>query len=154
MAEFSKEINSKFPNERIKALLNIKFTANYLDNIGNTLLKPFNISEQQYNILRILRGAKEAITVKTVKDRMIQKSPNSTRLMDKLCDKGLIERVRCENDRRVVYVKINEKGLALLETIKMDDFDSILKNISENEGKLLNELLDKFRKDENKNIQS
>lgn len=152
MTEFSKEINSKFPNERVKALLNIKFTANYLDNIGNVSLKPFNISEQQYNILRILRGAKEAITVKTVKDRMIQKSPNSTRLMDKLCDKGLIERVRCENDRRVVHVKINEKGLALLDKIKMDDFDSILNNISEKEAKILNELLDKFRENENKNI--
>lgn len=152
MAEFSKEINSTFPNERIKAMLNIKFTANFLDNIGNTQLKPFNISEQQYNILRILRGAKEAITVKTVKERMVQKSPNSTRLMDKLCDKGLIERVRCENDRRVVYVKINKKGLALLEKIKMDDFENVLNNISEKEAKILNELLDKFRTDENKNI--
>lgn len=145
MGDFSKEINSTFPNERIKALLNIKFTANYLDNIGNTQLKPFNISEQQYNILRILRGAKECITVKTVKERMVQKSPNSTRLMDKLCSKGLIERVRSENDRRVVYVKINEKGLELLENIKMDDFENILSFISEDEAKTLNELLDKFR---------
>jgi len=145
MAEFSKEINSTFPNERIKALLNIKFRANFLDNIGNAQLKPFNISEQQYNILRILRGANESITVKTVKDRMVQKSPNSTRLMDKLCDKGLIERVRCENDRRVVYVKINKKGLALLKKIKMDDFENVLNNISDKEAKTLNELLDKLR---------
>ena len=145
MGDLSKEINSKFPNERVKALLNIKFTANYLDNIGNTILKPFNISEQQYNILRILRGAKEAITVKIVKERMVQKSPNSTRLMDKLCDKELIERVRCENDRRVVYVKINDKGLALLKEIKMDDFNNYMDNISENEAKLLNEILDKLR---------
>jgi len=145
MAEFSKEINSTFPNERIKALLNIKFTANFLDNIGNAQLKPFNISEQQYNILRILRGANESITVKTVKDRMVQKSPNSTRLMDKLCDKGLIERERCENDRRVVYVKINKKGLALLKKIKMDDFENVLNNISDKEAKTLNELLDKLR---------
>lgn len=145
MGDFSKEINSKFPNERVKALLNIKFTANYLDNIGNTILKPFNISEQQYNILRILRGAKEAITVKVVKERMVQKSPNSTRLMDKLCDKELIERVRCENDRRVVYVKINNKGLALLKEIKMDEFNSYMDKISENEAKLLNEILDKLR---------
>lgn len=145
MTEFSKEINSKFPNERVKALLNIKFTANYFDNIGNTHLKPFNISEQQYNILRILRGAKRAITVKTVKDRMVQKSPNSTRLMDKLSDKGFIERTRCENDRRVVYVKINEKGLNLLEAIKIDDFDSYLSSISIKEAKMLNELLDKIR---------
>ncbi len=145
MAEFSNEINSKFPNERIKALLNIKFTANYFDNIGNTMLKPFNISEQQYNILRILRGAQAAITVKTVKDRMVQRSPNSTRLMDKLCDKGLIERVRCENDRRVVYVKINERGLVLLEKIKIDDFNIYLNNISEQEAKTLNKMLDKLR---------
>ena len=144
MAEFSKEINSKFPSEQIKALLNIKFTANYLDNIGNAFLKPFNISEQQYNILRILRGAKKAITVKTIKERMVQKSPNSTRLMDKLCDKGLIERIRCENDRRVVYVEINEKGLALLNEIKMDEID-VISSISTKEAKLLNELLDKFR---------
>jgi DNA-binding MarR family transcriptional regulator len=145
MVEFSKEINSKFPNERVKALLNIKFTANYFDNIGNSVLKPFNISEQQYNILRILRGAKEAITVNTVKDRMVQKSPNSTRLMDKLCDKGLIDRVRCENDRRVVYVQINEKGLALLEEIKIDELGESMNKISEKEAKLLNELLDKLR---------
>lgn len=145
MADFSKEINSMFPNERVKALLNIKFTSNYLDNIGNAILKPFNISEQQYNILRILRGAKKAITVKTVKERMVQKSPNATRLMDKLCDKNLIERVRCENDRRVVYVQINEKGLALLDEIKIENFDDYMNNISEKEAKLLNELLDKLR---------
>ena len=76
---------------------------------------------------------------------MVQKSPNSTRLMDKLCDKKLIERVRCENDRRVVYVRINEKGLNLLNKIKMDEFDSYMDNISEKEAKLLNELLDKIR---------
>ena len=150
MAEFSKEINSTFPNERIKALLNVKFTANYFDTIGNNLLKPFNISEQQYNILRILRGAKKAITVKTVKERMVQKSPNSTRLMDKLCDKDLIERERCEHDRRVVYVKITKKGLSLLSEIKMKDLDSYLTNISEKEAKMLNTLLDKFRANENK----
>jgi len=152
VAEFSKEINSTFPNERIKALLNIKFTANYFDTLGNTQLKPFNISEQQYNILRILRGVKEAITVNTVKDRMVQKSPNATRLMDKLCDKGLIERMRCENDRRVVYVKITRKGLTLLTEIKMDYLEHYLTNISENEAKILNKLLDKFRRYENKNI--
>jgi DNA-binding MarR family transcriptional regulator len=145
MGDFSKEINSTFPNERVKALLNIKYTANYLDTLGNTFLKPFNISEQQYNILRILRGAKEHITVNTVKDRMVQKSPNSTRLMDKLCDKGLIERFRCENDRRVVYVKISEYGLALLNEIKMDEFNKCLEKISESEAKKLNEILDKLR---------
>ena len=145
MGDISKDINSKFPNEKIKALINIKYTANWLDGIGNELLKPFKISVQQYNILRILKGAKEAITVNTVKDRMIQKSPNSTRLMDKLCDKNLIERMRCENDRRVVYVKITAQGLELLDNINTTEFDNQMNSITEKEAKILNTILDKIR---------
>jgi len=145
MGDIAKDINSKFPNERVKALINIKYTANWLDNIGNEFMKPYKISIQQYNILRILRGAGKAVTVKTVKDRMIQKSPNSTRLMDKLCDKNLIERTRCENDRRVVYVKISEIGLEVLDKIDMEKFDSNMNSISEEEAKTLNTILDKIR---------
>ena len=145
MGDLGKEINSKFPNEKVKALLNIKYTAGWLDQIGNELLKPYNISEQQYNILRILRGAGKEISVTEVKDRMIQKSPNATRLMDKLCDKKLIERIRCENDRRVVYVKISKKGLELIKKINMSDFDIHLNRLTESEAKMLNDLLDKIR---------
>jgi len=145
MGDLAKEINSKFPNERVKALLNIKYTASWLDQIGNEILKPYKISEQQYNILRILRGAGKAITVNEVKERMIQKSPNATRLMDKLFDKQLIERTRCENDRRVVYIKIKKKGDELLEKINMKEFDNVLKVLTEQEAKTLNTLLDKIR---------
>src|SRR4030065_2751244 len=139
MGDISKDINSKFPNERTKALINIKFSANWLNAVGNEFLKPFKISNQQYNILRILKGANEAVTVNTVKERMIEKSPNATRLMDKLCDKGLIERTRCENDRRVVYVKISEKGLKLLDKINIDELGNLMNTISEEEAKTLNE---------------
>ena len=145
MGDLGKEINSKFPNEKVKALLNIKYTAGWLDQIGNELLKPHNISEQQYNILRILRGAGKEISVTEVKERMIQKSPNASRLMDKLCDKKLIERIRCENDRRVVYVKISKKGLELIKKINMSDFDIYLNRLTESEAKTLNDLLDKIR---------
>lgn len=145
MGDIAKDINSKFPNEHVKALINIKYTANWLDNIGNDLLKHAKISIQQYNILRILRGAGEAVTVNTVKDRMIQKSPNATRLMDKLCDKNLIDRTRCENDRRVVYVKITDKGLQLLNTISIEEFDHHMSKITEDEAKMLNQILDKIR---------
>ena len=145
MGDLGKEINSKFPNEKVKAMLNIKFTAGWLDQIGNRLLKPHNISEQQYNILRILRGASKEIMVAEVKERMIQKSPNTTRLMDKLCEKKLIERSRCENDRRVVFVKISKKGLDLVEKINLTEFDSYLNRLTEDEAKMLNELLDKIR---------
>jgi len=145
MGDLGKEINSKFPNEKVKALLNIKYTAGWLDQIGNELLKPYNISEQQYNILRILRGAAKEISVTEVRERMIQKSPNATRLMDKLCDKKLIERIRCENDRRVVFVKITKKGLELIKKINMSDFDLYLDRLTESEAKTLNDLLDKIR---------
>ena len=145
MGDFAKEINSSFQNQKVKALLNIKYTANWLDHIGNEILKPYKISEQQYNILRILRGAQNEITVTEVKERMIQKSPNTTRLMDKLCEKKLIDRKRCESDRRVVFTKINKKGLELLKSINMSEFDKHTNRLTESEAKLLNQLLDKLR---------
>lgn len=145
MGDLAKEINSTFSNERVKAMLNIKYTAGWLDQIGTELLKPHKISEQQYNILRILRGAAKEITVTEVKERMIQKSPNTTRLMDKLCDKKLIDRSRCESDRRVVFVKITKKGLDLLERINMSDLDHYMERLTDKEAKLLNDLLDKLR---------
>lgn len=146
MGDIAKDINSKFESELEKAFINIKYTANWLDNIGNDFLKPHNISTQQYNILRILRGAKKAITVNTVKERMIQKSPNSTRLMDKLCDKKLIQRVRSEDDRRLVYIEITEVGLELLDKININEVSSkVMNSLSENEAKTLNKILDKIR---------
>ena len=146
MGDLAKDINSSFPNEHVKALINIKYTSSYLDQIGSSMLKPYEISEPQYNILRILRGAGKAIPVNQVKERMVQKSPNTTRLMDKLCEKALIQRTRCENDRRVVYVEILEKGRKLLEKIRFDDFDQFMKRLSTDEAEQLNALLDKIRK--------
>lgn len=145
MGDLGKDIKSTFTNQRVKALLNIKYTANWLDQIGAAILKPYQISEQQYNILRILRGAGKAITVNEVKERMIQKSPNATRLMDKLCEKKLIDRRRCENDRRVVFIQINRKGLDLLDKIDMKELDDCLNVLTEDEAVTLNRILDKIR---------
>lgn len=145
MGDIAEDINSNFPNEHVKALINIRYTANWLENIGNEFMKPHKISIQQYNILRILRGAGKAVTVKTVKERMIQKSPNSTRLMDKLCDKGFIERTRCDSDRRVVYVQISNKGLGILDEIDIEKMESHMNSITEEEAKILNTILDKMR---------
>lgn len=145
MGDLGKELQSTFSNQRVKALLNIKYTANWLDQIGAAILKPYQISEQQYNILRILRGAGKAITVNEVKERMIQKSPNATRLMDKLCEKKLIDRRRCENDRRVVFIEINRKGLALLDKINISELHECLNVLTEDEAVTLNRILDKIR---------
>lgn len=145
MGDLSKDINSTFPSECVKALINIKYTAGWIESQSNDILKPYQISVQQYNILRILRGAKEQVAVQTVKDRMIEKSPNTTRLMDKLCAKNLIKRVRCENDRRVVYVKIADPGLKLINEINMDNSEDLMKKLSQEELIQLNSLLDKIR---------
>ena len=141
----SKDIKSKFTSNKVKALINIKYTSNWLSSRENEFFKPYGISPQQYNILRILRGSKDKIKVQIVKDRMIERAPNATRLMDKLCDKNLIERERCEHDRRVVFVKISEVGLGLLSSIDNIKNVSFLDNLSEEEAATLSNLLDKIR---------
>lgn len=145
MGDISKDIQSSFPSEKIKALINIKYTANWLLQNEVTFFKPYGISPQQYNILRILRGAGEAIKVQLVKERMIEKSPNITRLLDKLFAKQLISRYRCEIDRRVVYIEISDQGLLLLSRIDIADKLDFLNNISEDEAKHLSYILDKIR---------
>lgn len=145
MREFSKEVNATFDSDYVKAMLNLKYTANYINTVTNKELEPYQISSAQYNILRILRGAKKPITMKLVKERMIEKSPNTTRLTDKLCEKELIERVRCENDRRAVYVSITEKGLQLLSQIVFAEIPKLMQQLTEEEAVLLNNLLDKVR---------
>ena len=145
MGDISKDINSKFPNNKLKALLNIKYTANWLSSIEIEFFKPYGISPQQYNILRILRGAGGPTKVQIIKDRLIERAPNATRLMDKLCDKKLIERVRCKHDRRVVYSSISKYGLELLKTIDISVSFDFLENLTEVEAKQLSNLLDKIR---------
>jgi MarR family 2-MHQ and catechol resistance regulon transcriptional repressor len=145
--EIGQVIKSKFRNARHKAVVNLRFTSNYIGNIQNTYMAQYDLSMPQFNILRILRGANDAISVNTVKDRMVEKSPNTTRLMDKLIDKGLMERVRCEEDRRVVYVSITNAGLDLLAKIDEDSESKldVSGNLSEAEAEQLSALLDKLR---------
>mgnify|MGYP000135584857 FL=1 len=145
MGDISKDIKSAFKSNKLKALINIKYTSNWLNSKENEFFKPYGISPQQYNILRILRGAKAKMKVQIVKDRMIERAPNATRLMDKLCDKNLIERERCDSDRRVVYVKITQEGLALLTTIDENKNLSFLDKLSDEEAETLSNLLDKIR---------
>lgn len=145
MGDISKDIKSKFPNNKVKALINIKYTANWLSSNENDFFKPYGISPQQFNILRILRGADEPIKVQVIKDRMIERAPNATRLMDKLCEKELIERLSCDHDRRVVFIKISKKGLTLLTKIDKSLKLDFLDKLTEEEAVQLSDLLDKLR---------
>lgn len=145
MGDLSKDINSKFENNRVKALLNIIYTANWITSIQNEFFKDFGISPQQYNILRILRGANKPLKVQTIKDRMLERSPNATRLMDKLCAKNFIERLPSEHDRRVVKIAITKEGKDLLESIPKTLNKDLLRNLNEVEAEQLSNLLDKMR---------
>lgn len=145
MGDISKDINSEFPNAKVKALINILYTANWINSHQNAFFKPYEISPQQFNILKILNGAGDAIKVQTIKDRMIERSPNATRLMDKLCAKSLIERVACPEDRRVVHIKITQTGSNLLDRISNELKMNLLKNLTVKEAEQLSNLLDKIR---------
>ena len=142
-------IQSKFPSPQVKVIVNLRYTANFVGAIQNTFMSGFGLTMPQFNILRILRGAGTEITVNTVKDRMIEKSPNTTRLMDKLIDKGLISRTRCSDDRRVVFVQITKAGLDLLAQIdvKFEDEEEkfVPQQLSDKDAEKLSELLDKLR---------
>ncbi|MBB3122820.1 MULTISPECIES: MarR family winged helix-turn-helix transcriptional regulator [Mesoflavibacter] len=146
MSSFSEAINSSFKDNRVKAMLNILYTANWISSHQNEFFKQFGLSPQQYNILRILRGAKQPIKVQTIKERMVERAPNLTRLTDKLCDKNLIERIPFEGDRRVVLIGITKQGLELLEKIDPQSPQlNLLKNLNEEEANQLSDLLDKMR---------
>lgn len=145
MGDIAKELNSKFESEQQKAMLNIMYTANWISSFQNDFFKPFGVSPQQYNILRILRGSKEPLKVLTIKSRMIDRAPNVTRLTDKLIEKELIERLACKEDRRVVHIQITKKGLDLLNQIPTKSSQSLVKNLTEQEAKQLSDLLDKMR---------
>ncbi|MDX1471326.1 MAG: MarR family transcriptional regulator [Flavobacteriaceae bacterium] len=145
MGDIAKDIKSKFDNSRVKALLNILYTANWIRNHQIEFFKPFGISPQQYNILRILKGANGPLKVQTIKERMIERAPNATRLMDKLTSKNLIERVDCPADRRIVHIEITDKGRELLKDISTERGLNLMSNLSEKEAETLSNLLDKLR---------
>lgn len=147
--KLEEEIKQKeFKSEYQKAILNVLVTANWLESCSNKTLKPFGISSQQYNVLRILKGqGSNAISVNDIMSRMIDKMSNASRLVEKLRQKGLIERVQCSADRRQVDVKITKKGLELLEkaTNQMNTLDQLKSKITEKEAQALNDILEKMR---------
>jgi DNA-binding MarR family transcriptional regulator len=145
VGNIGKDIKSKFANDKVKALINIIYTAGWINSQQNEFFKPYGISPQQFNILRILKGAGGPLKVQVIKERMIERSPNATRLMDKLCAKDLIERIPCPEDRRVVHINIKKGGLKLLDDISKNLENDLLENLTLKEAKQLSDLLDKIR---------
>jgi DNA-binding MarR family transcriptional regulator len=138
----------KFQNEFEKVVVNVLYTASWLYNMNSARLKSHAITPEQYNVLRILRGSHpRAMMLAEVTCRMIDKSSNATRLVEKLRQKGLLKREICENNRRQVDISITDKGLAVLKKIDVEAETWIesLKTISKTEAQELNRILDKLR---------
>lgn len=132
-----------------RATLNVIFTGAWMSERMNSLLKPFGISEQQYNILRILRGQKgKAISLQDISGRMVHKMSNTTRLVEKLRVKGLVDRQVCPSNRRKVDISILPAGLELIEKTSRElaEMNQCFKNnLTAKEATTLADLLDKLR---------
>jgi DNA-binding MarR family transcriptional regulator len=138
----------KFTNEHEKAAVNILYTSSWLYNLNSSRLKSHGITPEQFNVLRILRGsAPKPMMLADITCRMIDKSSNATRLVEKLRQKGLLKREICDNNRRQVDIFITEKGLSVLKKIdqEADNYLSALKTITRSEAQDLNRILDKMR---------
>lgn len=138
----------KFRNEFHKLGVNIIYTHNWLISRYSDVFKKFDITEQQFNILRILRGAHPGpLPINSLKERMLDKMSDASRLVERLRLKGLVKRRECAEDRRKVDVMITDEGLALLKEIDKyeNEFDKCFKELSESEAQTINYLLDKLR---------
>ena len=132
-----------------KTVLNIIFTHNDITERLIEILKPYDLSNEQYNVLRILRGQKgNPANMCLIQERMLARTSNTTRLVDKLLLKELVTRKVCKENRRKIEVLITEKGLAILNELdpKVDDYgNNIVANLTTNELEQLNHILEKIR---------
>ena len=141
-------VQKKFRRETHKLAVNLVYTFNWVDAFQQKHLKKYGITGQQFNVLRILRGQHpKPATIKLLKERMLDKMSDASRIVEKLRVKGLIDRHICPTDRRNCDVFINEKGLKLLTDIDKEEkaIDNFFSTLDETETKLLNNLLDKLR---------
>lgn len=147
--KFEDEIKQQaFGSDAQKALLNIIFTANMIQTKMAELFKPFGITPQQYNVLRILRGRHpKSANPKEIKEVMLDKNPDLTRLCDRMSMNGWITRHLDEGNRRKMNIAISAKGLKLLKTLDpvIEEYNSRFDHLNAEEARQLSELLDKFR---------
>ena len=138
----------KFRNERHKVAVNILYTYGWLSGLHTKIFKEHGITSQQFNVLRILRGqTPRPTTIKLIRERMLDKMSDASRIVEKLRQKGLLVRHISNHDRRHVDVFITKKGLKILSDLDRRDneFENHSSNLSVNEAAQLNLLLDKLR---------
>lgn len=140
---------SKFDSEQEKLMINVIYSANLLNLITSRLFKPYDLSPQQYNVLRILRGQKgKSIALMDIEHRMLDKSSNVSRLVDKLISKDLVNRSVSSKDRRRIEIIITSRGKSVLKEIDviLADMNSNIKVIiSDDNAKQTNRILNQLR---------
>ena len=136
-----------FRNEVQKMGINLIFTANWLNEKIGHLLSAEKITQQQYNILRILRGSECPLSTLKIRERMLDKMSDTSRIVDRLIAKELVEKTACIKDKRLVDITLSKKGIQLVEKLDHlnDQIDGILNGITEKEAASLNQILDKLR---------
>lgn len=143
-----KDINQRtFRNEYQKGIINLIYTYNWMNEKMKLLFDNEGITSQQYNILRILRGAGTPISTLQIRERMLDKMSDTSRIVDRLVLKGFAKKNTCKADKRLVDVSITPEGKKILAAIDEyeKDMDAVLGNLSDAEAKTLNKLLDKIR---------
>lgn len=148
--ELEKEIKqSLFKSPSSKAVFNIIYTGSWLMGKTVQVLKPYGISAQQYNVLRILKGrTPDSTALSDIQERMLDRMSNATRLVEKLRQKQYVTRVECPGNRRKVDIHITTTGLSLLADIydKINESENeMMKKLSETQIESLNEILDQLR---------
>lgn len=138
---------SKFKNEYQKSIVNIVYTYNWVTEQIKEILQKWDLTSQQFNILRILRGSHTPLSTLQIRERMLDKMSDTSRIVDRLLLKGLVKKVACKADKRLVDITITSKGQKLLATIdkEEDQLDNVARLLSVADAKLLNKLLDKMR---------
>ncbi len=139
---------TNFRSEYQKLRVNMIFTYNWVMEGARKFYDQADLTPQQYNILRILRGAGKPLSTLQIRQRMLDKMSDTSRIVDRLIKKDLVKKVICETDRRLVDVTITDKGLYLLGQLDelMDEMDMQFNGLTTEESKTLNTLLDKLRK--------
>lgn len=146
LEEEIKQKSFKSPHHRM--MVNIMFTGNFLQKRFLCLMREFGVSPQQHNVLSILRGQHpQPCSLGDIQERMLDRMSNATRLVDKLLEKKLVDRVQCPANRRKIEITVTEAGLDLLRQIenKIPPFEALFPAISPEEAIMLGQLLDKAR---------
>ena len=138
---------SNFRNEFQKMGINLLFTANWLNEQISKMLSEEGVTQQQYNILRILRGSTTPLSTLKIRERMLDKMSDTSRIVDRLIAKELVVKSTCEKDKRLVDITLSPKGLILVDQLDQfnDRIDALLKGINESEAQMMNQILDKIR---------